>query len=197
MKFAIFTTTPGPILRTISCPLETVEFQTQEGENIIIISEDTRDDTHYIEENHVATPYPEKPSPFHVFNFSNGSYYDPRTLQDFKDAKWESIKQARTSYLYSPLTTDYGTFTGDEEDQNNLKGAIQLSDKLEAFSQPSDITFTLLDNTRVTLTNLQLNMIGFALGAKTNAAHALSSSLRTQIDDAESVEQLDEIVWTL
>lgn len=197
MNYAIYSTTPGRILRTVACAEDTIELQLRAGEAYIEVSNDINDATHYINSSGQLTPYPEKPSQFHVFDFNAGTYSDPRTLQDFKDLKWREIKQARTAYLNSPLTTPYGVFDGDPTSQDNIKGAIQLSDKLLAFSQPSDITFTLADNSRVTLTNAELNTVGFVLGARTNAAHEASSILRTQIDESTTREELDLIVWTL
>lgn len=197
MNYAIYSITPGRILRTVACSSDTIELQLRAGEAYIEVSNGINDATHYINSSGQLTPYPEKPSQFHVFDFNAGTYSDPRTLQDFKDLKWREIKQARTAYLNSPITTPYGVFDGDPTSQDNIKGAIQLSDKLLAFSQPSDITFTLADNSRVTLTNAELNTVGFVLGAKTNAAHEASSILRTQIDAATTREELDLIVWTL
>lgn len=197
MNYAIYSTTPGRILRTVACAEDTIELQLRTGEAYIEVSNDINDATHYINSSGQLTPYPEKPSQFHVFDFNAGTYSDPRTLQDFKDLKWRGIKQARTAYLNSPITTPYGVFDGDPTSQDNIKGAIQLSDKLLAFSQPSDITFTLADNSRVTLTNAELNTVGFVLGARTNAAHEASAVLRTQTEEATTREELDLILWSL
>lgn len=197
MNYAIYSATPGRILRTGHCSPDTIELQLRAGEAYIEVSNDINDATHYINSSGQLTPYPEKPSQFHVFDFNAGTYSDPRTLQDFKDLKWRGIKQARTAYLNSPITTPYGVFDGDPTSQDNIKGAIQLSDKLLAFSQPSDITFTLADNSRVTLTNAELNTVGFVLGARTNAAHEASAVLRTQIEETTTREELDLILWSL
>lgn len=99
MNYAIYSTAPGRILRTVQCDSTNIEIQLQLGESYAELSLGQNDATHYINSSSQLTAYPTQPSPFHVFNYATGTYADPRTLQDFKDLKWGEIKQARTSYL--------------------------------------------------------------------------------------------------
>ena len=58
---------------------------------------------------------PPKPTDFHKFNFNTGQWDETRTLQDFKNAKWDAMKHARQVDLMAPLATAHGIFDAHEE----------------------------------------------------------------------------------
>lgn len=136
-----------------------------------------------------------KPSPNYTFNYTTKQWEDPRSLEQFKDAKWEQIKQARAMAISSPLSTPYGTFDADPKARQNITDAILMVQTLEAKGLPSGIDFTLADNEVVTLTASEMAEVGLTLGARVQAAHTQSRTLRTDIYSATTAEEVEAISW--
>lgn len=107
MNYAIYSTTPGRILRTVSCGSNSPSSQLQEDESFLAVAASVTDSGFYINASGQLTAYPSIPSPFHVFNFSTGAYYDPRTAQDFTDAtnalRFDSLAQIDTAAGFARL----------------------------------------------------------------------------------------------
>ena len=57
------------------------------------------------------------------------------------------------------------------------------------------IDWTLADNTVATLSAVELLAVGEALGDQISAAHACGRTLRTQLDAAASVAEINYITW--
>ena len=146
-----------------------------------------------IDDDHHALP--EQPSPAHVFNYTTKQWEDPRTLQDFKEARWAIIKQARTAFIDAPLVTPYGTFDSDAAGRNSITDAVLLANNLSALSLPVAIEFTLADNSVVTLDAAQIVEVGLLLGQKVQYAHPHSQALRAQIEAAATKEDVEAVVW--
>lgn len=139
--------------------------------------------------------FPAKPSPNHIFNWQTKQWEDPRTLQDFKDAQWTQIKQARTAFIDAPLVTPYGTFDSDAAGRTSITDAVLLANNLSALSLPVAIEFTLADNSVVTLDAAQIVEVGLLLGQKVQHAHPHSQALRAQIEAATTKEEVEAVVW--
>lgn len=136
-----------------------------------------------------------QPSEHHVFNWSTKHWEDPRTLQDFKDAKWDSIKKSREASINAPLVTPYGTFDSDPKSRQNITDAILLLKSLEDLGSPGTIDFTLADDTARTLNTGEMVMVGLLLGQKIQAAHAQARALRGALDLATTKEEVEAITW--
>jgi hypothetical protein len=134
---------------------------------------------------------PDAPSLHHVFNYTTKQWEDPRTLQDLKDAKWATIKQARSASEYAGFTSDGSTFDSDAISQNRITGAVTLAQMSSTFS----IDWVLADNTVRTLNQSDMLAVGAALGAHVAAIFAKGVLLREQIEAATTAEEVAGVVW--
>lgn len=64
----IYSLQTGRILRYVNAPVEELVFQAQEGEAATISDSAVSGEAHYIE-NGELTPFPEKPSPHHDWDW--------------------------------------------------------------------------------------------------------------------------------
>lgn len=193
MKYAIYLLATGQIMRVVNCPASQATHQAQEGEGCVEMA-DGDDSTHYVA-NDTFAPIPSRPSESHVFDWTNKTWLDPRTLGERKLQKWTTIKQAREAAIDAPLPTPYGMVDSRAKDRTNITDAVLMLQTLNALGTPTTIAFTMADNTTVTLDTMQMVTIGLMLGQKVQAAHATARGLRTAIDSATTVSQLENISW--
>ena len=142
------------------------------------------------EANSWIEPQPQ-PSPAHVFNWQTKQREDPRTLQDFKEAQWALIKQARTSAEYAGFTWDGSTFDSDAISQNRITGAVTLAQMSPDFT----IGWVLADNSVRTLNQMDMLQVGGALGQHVAVIFAKAAGLRAQIEAATTREAVESVVW--
>jgi len=121
---------------------------------------------------------------------------DTRTLEQVRDDKWSELKATREDRINAPLPTPFGTFEAGPKQQDDIKGAVLLSQTLAGMGTPTDIDFTLLDNTTVSLTPTQMTTVGLLLGQRVQQTHALSRTLRSAVyDPAAERQDVDAIHW--
>jgi hypothetical protein len=131
------------------------------------------------------------PTPHHVFNYTTKQWEDPRTLQDLKDAKWATIKQARSAAEYAGFTWDGSVFDSDAISQQRISGAVTLAQMSPDFV----IDWTLADNRVRTLVRAEMVAVGIALGMHVQAQFSKAQGLRLQIDAASTPGQVAVVVW--
>lgn len=134
---------------------------------------------------------PAQPDEYHVFDYTTKHWYDPRTLNDIKLAKWAIIKQARSSAEFGGFTWDGSPFDSDAISQSRIQGALQLAALIPDFS----IDWTLADNTVRALSGSELAAVGVALGLHVGTQHAKARLLRSQIEAATTVAEVDAVTW--
>lgn len=197
VSYIIFSLTTGQILRTITSTPDQVDIQKGQNEEALISESFVDDSKLYVDLNTLTLiEYPLQPSSFHQFNYTTHQWFDPRTDLQLRDAKWEEVKQWRENALNSPLTWNSYVFDADQKGQTNLKGAAQLAQFALVAEQPFTTTFTLADNTDVTLTAMEILMVGVALGVRTEQCYARGRELREVIyDPLTSVEDLEGLQW--
>lgn len=193
MNITIYDKTTGRIDRIVNCletdiPLQYTPISQEylEGEY--------SDNVFYIH-NKIPIRIPDQVSNHHIFNWQTKQWEDPRTVQDFKDAKWISIKEAREAIINAPLVTPYGIFDSDPKSRQNITDAILMLKSLEDLGSPTTIDFTLADDTARTLTTAEMVMVGLLLGQKIQAAHAQARALRGALDLATTKEEVEAITW--
>ena len=187
MKFTIYSPV-GKILRSGECPDGHEAGQCLEGELLLLVP--SMPNVDFVADGAVL-PLPNKPSPYHVFNYTTKQWEDPRTLQDLKDAQWTLIKQARTQAEYAGFTWDGSTFDSDAISQNRITGAVTLAQLSPSFT----IDWTLADNTVRTLGQMDMFQVGEALGFHVQTQFVRGQSLREQIATATTREAVEAIVW--
>lgn len=132
-----------------------------------------------------------KPNPIFVWDNELEQWKDPRTLQDLKDAKWTTIKRARSQAEYAGFTWDGSTFDSDALSQNRITGAVTLAQMSSSFT----IDWILADNTVRTLNQISMLQVGATLGQHVGAVFTNGVLRRAAIDAAVSVEEVEAVVW--
>ncbi len=134
---------------------------------------------------------PQRPSVYHVFNYTTKQWEDPRTLDDLKKAQWSTIKQALTAAEYAGFTWDGSTFDSDTLSQNRIMNHVTLAQMSPEFV----IDWTLADNTVRTLIREEMVAVGIALGVHVQTQFAKAQALRVLIDAANTVEEVEAVIW--
>ena len=145
---------------------------------------------HYVHEG-LVLPLPTQPSPHHTFDYATKQWIDHRTLDDIKLAKWEIIKQARSSAEFGGFTWDGSPFDSDAISQSRIQGALQLADMAPGFT----IDWTLANNSVRNLSAADLANVGAALGMHVATQHDKARTLRSQIDAATTVAEVEAVTW--
>jgi hypothetical protein len=120
------------------------------------------------------------------------AWINPKSLDDRKLDHWAAIKKARDAALAAPIVTAFGTFDADTDSQAKVTGAILM---LQLAPPGTTLSWTLHDNTTVSVAGSQMAEVGLLMGAQVQTAYTTSQSLRAQIDAATTVDQLASIVW--
>lgn len=134
---------------------------------------------------------PAKPSEECLWDKLSKTWIDPRTLQDFKDAQWGQIKQARSAAEYTGFTWDGSTFDSDAISQNRITGAVTLATLSSTFT----IGWILADNTVRTLSATDMMQVGAALGQHVATQFVHGATLRAQIDAATTPLEVEAVSW--
>lgn len=149
----------------------------------------------YVQPDGAVAPMPERPSEHHVFDYDTKTWADPRTMDDHKSERWTFIKRARDQAEFSTFTWDGSVFDSDRTSQSRIQGAAQLAQIALAAGQPFSIDWTLADNTVRTLTASDMLQVGMAMGQHINECHERGRQRRQAIMDAQSIEQVNAVVW--
>lgn len=131
------------------------------------------------------------PKPWMHWDPAISQWVDHRNLDALKDAKWEQIKAARAAAEYGGFTWDGSTFDSDLASQQKIMGSAQLASLITGYS----VDWTLADNTVRHLTASEMTAVGEALGQHVNTQYVHARTLRQQIADAQTSQELDSIAW--
>jgi hypothetical protein len=145
----------------------------------------------YCKANGVVSLIPEPDNARCIFDYGAGQWTDPRTLADFKAAKWSEVKQAQRLAEYAGFTWDCSPFDSNATSQQRISSYVQLAALDPAFS----IIWTLADNTARVLSGADMLAVGRALGTHIATKHAKAQALRGQIEVASTVGEVDSITW--
>lgn len=135
--------------------------------------------------------YPPKPDPSYEFNYTTHAWEDMRTLEQVQATKWTEIKKARETAEEGGFTWDGSTFDSDPRSQSRILGAQQVS----AITPNYLVTWTLADNTTRELNAADLLSLSQALGTHVPTQFSKAQGLRTQIDNATTIEEVLSITW--
>lgn len=155
---------------------------------IEVTDDDVTVTSHYVSDG-ALTPYPDRPSRDHVFDFATGAW--ELDLSIAKGHKWDEIKAARGAEEFGSFDWGGYTFQCDEVSQRRIQGAVQLA----AIDDTMTLDWTLADDSVQNFTAAQYVQIGQALAIHVSQAHERGRILRQQIDAATSAEELEAIVW--
>ena len=122
--------------------------------------------------------------------FQDGTWIIP--LDVLKRRKWEDIKACRDMARFLGCPTEFGLIDADPESQRKVSGGVNMAMLLgEVFS----VSWTMYDNSVVTLNAAQMNAIGIAVGMFEAQLHGTGQALRAQIDAATTAEEVEAVEW--
>lgn len=127
---------------------------------------------------------PNKPSQHHVFDYEQKQWYDPRSIEQLRDAKWKEIKQQRDLLRYAPIEFEGHFYQADPISASILMGAALA--KLPRV-------FTTADNQDIALSPEQLMQIYILLQQRLDDVQDLGRAARTAIYAAENIDDLNEV----
>lgn len=125
-----------------------------------------------------------------------GEYYEvvaipAPTLDEVKAQKIAELKGIRDTKEVEPIRTDKGIFDYDSKSRDRLAIARQaLTD-----NGGGSITWTTADNQRVDMGITDFAAINGAAAIRSNELHIRYNELKTQVNDCETVEEVNAIVW--
>ena len=117
---------------------------------------------------------------------------DMRGLDGAKAQAWERIKQSRIVAEGSDFFCNGDAYQSDKE---RISGAVQMALMAQLYSMPYSIDWTLSDNTVKTLDAAGMIAVGLALGLHINTVFSVGRDLRTQIETATTIAEIDAIGW--
>jgi uncharacterized protein YbdZ (MbtH family) len=129
--------------------------------------------------------------------YVNGTWqdWDPRTLADYKEERWDHLKTQRDITLDGGFSWNNLVFDSDPKSRANIQGAVTLAQLSEQVNQPFSITWTLKDNSTISLNAQQMKEVGIALANHLNTAYDKGRILRTQVEQALTLEEVGSVLW--
>lgn len=114
------------------------------------------------------------------------------TLEGAKARAWEAVKATRAVKEIGNFMYDGGSYQADKE---RVTGAVQLAVLAKMNGWAFSETWTLTDNSTRTLSADGIIGLGVALGKFVSGIYAIGRVLRTQIDAATTIEEVNSINW--
>lgn len=124
------------------------------------------------------------PTEYHQFNYTSKEWFDPRTLVDLKNQKWEQLKKDRDAFEFGGFEFEGNIYDSDQVSQGRIMGAAAAG---------VDQTWTLADNTTVELSAAQLQQLYAALQSHIASVHERGRIARQLILEAETKEEVEAI----
>lgn len=130
--------------------------------------------------------------PGHKWSNVTMSWVSSETLGQARARKWEWAKSERERLELSPITVGAHTYDADQKSQSKIAGAVQMA---VLVGGTFSVDWTLSDNSAVTLGQSDVISLGLAVGARTAGLWATSRTLRTAIETATTIAEVDAITW--
>lgn len=111
----------GRILRTVSGPYFALKEQTQPGEQVVVVPDDVRPDSHYVQHNQVVA-IPPKPGQFYDWNWSSRTWVG--NLPAAKAARRAKVDAQVALRTVQPITVGGVEFDADEVARSRIKGTL-------------------------------------------------------------------------
>ena len=128
--------------------------------------------------------------------YVDGHFVDPPPyvppLAEVKTAKINELKAIRDAKEVEPVQTNEGLFDYDDKSRDRLYIARQA---LEDAGGSKTIVWTTADHQRVPLGVADFAAINGAAASRSNALHVLYNELKEQVNNCETVAEVEEITW--
>ena len=125
-------------------------------------------------------------------------YVHVPTVAELFPAKKAELKAARDAAEVAPVEYDGNIFDYDEKARDRIKDAITLLEMTDAAGvtdTKATIEWTTADDKDVLMTADDLLGVIAAVGERSNVLHVKYRKLRTQAENAKTVEELNAINW--
>lgn len=140
---------------------------------------------------------PAAPQPWSQWDAATKTWIDARTLGEAKAQQWVVVSAGRDATIFGTLTWNGSVFQIDNDSQQRIQGAVMLAQLAQGAGLNGwTIDWTLADNTVRTLSIADMVAVGLALGSFVQANWNKATTLRAQIEAAQTVDQAAAIVWT-
>jgi type V secretory pathway adhesin AidA len=116
-------------------------------------------------------------------------------LETAKRKKWMEIKRERELFEFGSFTWNSNVFDADALSQQRVGQAAQQAMLFKSLNTPFSQSWTLKDNTDITLNGDQMIEVALAMGQHINLAHDRSRELRALLDAATTTEEVDLLHW--
>ena len=124
--------------------------------------------------------------------------YSTPTVEASRLRKLVEISKLFNEKNNESLMTPYGLVDGDDASKIKVTQAVTLWQALDRLEQaPATIDFTMFDYSQVTVTPVQLDTIGAMLGSREQTLRGIRNTLRTEVAEATTVEEVLAIAWPL
>ena len=141
---------------------------------------------------HLWVERPAQPTAVHTWDPVLKQWGDPRSLAEAQDQAWQRMKVARERAAAAPFTSMGMVF---DYSPMQINGAFSAAKAAFDAGQDFSVTWTLADNSFVTLSAPQMIQVGLDLVAHVNAAHEHARTKRTAIYAATSIPEVEAIEW--
>lgn len=184
MDAIIYDLNTGQILRNVTAP--NPESQAGSGEGVIKNAW-ADDGENYID---VGTkeivPMPAKPSEHHDFDWSAKQWVS--NLAKAKRLRWDEVKAEADAALEGGFEYNGMTFASDLRSQVLMQGATTLAQTRASQGQPFSETWTLADDSTVTLGANEMVAAAQAMGSHVSKVYEARRIARQQINAAADVD---------
>lgn len=116
-------------------------------------------------------------------------------LEKAKEAKREEINNARTNAELSGFVYENKPFDSDRDSISRISNAAITAQSTLLMQQPFNVAWTLMDNSVMQLDAKGVLGMQSAMVQNVDAINTKSRELKLKIDDAKSIEELEEITW--
>lgn len=103
---------------------------------------------------------------------------------------WEQVRNLRNEKIDAGAPTPFGLVDSDEQARSNVSGAALGALIAKSANAPYSVTWTMLDNSTVTLDADGMIGLGVAVLAHVNACHERARELRADIEAATDMAEL-------
>lgn len=113
------------------------------------------------------------------------------TLDELKAAKIAELKAERDAKEVEPIEYNESSFDYDDKARDRINAAIIA---LDLQGADATLEWTTADNTNVTVTATDLKMVIAAVAVRSNALHVAYRAAKTEVQAAQTKEELEAIV---
>lgn len=133
-----------------------------------------------------------KPTPGYIVPPTHSLVPHTMPLHIAKVLRKEYIETERNKHCYRNVSAIGYVWQADKRSQELITSAIQFA---TLGISPTPITWRTLDNQDINVSLEDLKIIATAMMAQTQEAYAISWERKLSIDNAASIQEVEEIVW--